>query len=51
MIKYSNKIGQKTGMLQNSKNVQINEINVAIVDEYLNIKNNKRNVNLIKLQN
>lgn len=47
IIKQSNNIGQNTGILQNSKNVQINEIKVAMVDEYLKW----RNKNIFRLIN
>lgn len=38
VIKYNNRIGQKTGILQNSKKVHTSEINVALVDESLHLK-------------
>lgn len=37
VIKYMTRIGQKTGILKQSKNVQINPISVLFVTEYQNL--------------
>ena len=37
VMKYMTKIGQNTGMLKKSKNVQVKAITVALVAEYQNL--------------
>ena len=41
VMKYITKIGQKTGILKNSKKVQIKAITVAFVAEYQNLNSEK----------
>lgn len=44
-MKYITKIGQNTGILQNSKNVQIRPISVLLVTEYQNLNSGNRLIN------
>lgn len=41
VIKYMTRMGQKTGMLKNSKKVQKNAMTVAFVAEYQNLNSEK----------
>jgi hypothetical protein len=43
VIKYITRIGQKTGMLKNSKKVQTKAMTVAFVAEYQNLNSAKQN--------
>ena len=45
VIKYMTKIGQKTGMLKNSKKVQQKAKTVALVAEYQNLNSGRRLIN------
>ena len=42
VMKYITRMGQKTGILKNSKNVQQNAITVAFVAEYQNLNSGSR---------
>ena len=42
VMKYMTRIGQKTGMLKNSKKVQKKAITVALVAEYQNLNSGNR---------
>jgi len=42
VMKYMTSIGQKTGMLKNSKKVQQNAMKVALVAEYQNLNSGSR---------
>ena len=42
VMKYITRMGQKTGMLKNSKNVQVNAMTVALVAEYQNLNSGNR---------
>ena len=44
VMKYMTKIGQKTGMLKNSKKVQPKAITVALVAEYQNLNSGSRRI-------
>ena len=45
VMKYMTRIGQKTGMLKNSKKVQTKAITVALVAEYQNLNSGRRLMN------
>lgn len=45
VIKYKTSIGQNTGILKQSKNVQITAINVLFVTEYQNLNSGNRLIN------
>lgn len=45
VIKYKTNIGQKTGILKQSKNVQTNAIIVLLVTEYQNLNSGNRLIN------
>ena len=45
VMKYMTRMGQKTGMLKNSKKVQKNAMTVAFVAEYQNLNSAKKLVN------
>jgi hypothetical protein len=47
VMKYITRMGQKTGMLKNSKKVQTNAMTVAFVAEYQNL-NSETEVTLVK---
>jgi hypothetical protein len=44
VMKYITRIGQKTGMLKNSKNVHTKAITVAFVAEYQNLNSGNLNI-------
>ena len=45
LMKYITRMGQKTGMLKNSKKVQKNAMTVALVAEYQNLNSGRRRMN------
>jgi len=45
VMKYMTRMGQKTGMLKNSKKVQKKAIRVALVAEYQNLNSGSRRMN------
>jgi hypothetical protein len=47
VMKYITRIGQKTGMLKNSKKVQMNAMTVAFVAEYQNLNSEKKGIKLV----
>ena len=50
VMKYITRIGQKTGMLKNSKKVQKKAIPVALVAEYQNLNSGNRRTKGLKLR-
>ena len=50
VMKYMTRMGQKTGMLKNSKKVQKNAMTVAFVAEYQNLNSAKKISELINFQ-
>ncbi len=49
VMKYMTRIGQKTGMLKNSKKVQVKAMTVAFVAEYQNLNSGRRLLRVRKI--
>ena len=49
VMKYMTRMGQKTGMLKKSKNVQTKAMTVAFVAEYQNLNSGNLNIKFIEI--